>query len=82
MRKLLVRQRGLPGIGELLELDTRGGDTVAVVLLRSGRREIGLRRRGDETNLATVKLTGAEAVALAGLLTGARVYLDPEPPVG
>ena len=79
MRKLVVRQRALPGIGELLELDTRSGDTVTVVVQRSGRREIGLRQRGEEENVITAKLTGAEAVALAGLLTGARVYLEREP---
>jgi hypothetical protein len=48
MRSLSVRQRRLPGIGELLELDTRSRQTVTVVF------------------------------ALAGLLTGARVYLTPE----
>jgi K+/H+ antiporter YhaU regulatory subunit KhtT len=78
VRRLSVRQRSLPGIGELLELDTRSGQTVTVVIHRSGRREIGLRQRGDETTEATAHLTAAEALALAGLLTGARVYLAPE----
>ena len=78
MRRLRVRQRSLPGIGEVLELATRTGQTVTVVIHRSGRREIGLRRRGAETTEAKAYLTASEAVALAGLLTGARVYLDPD----
>jgi TrkA domain protein len=78
LRKLRIRQRFLPGIGELLELDTRSGQTVTIVVHRSGRREIGLRRREEEAAAATAPLTAAEAVALAGLLTGARVYLTPE----
>ena len=80
MRKLLFRQRHLPGIGEVFELDTRSGDTVMVVMLRSGRRQIGVRQQDDDENTVTAGLTGAEAVALAGLLTGARICLDPEPP--
>jgi K+/H+ antiporter YhaU regulatory subunit KhtT len=78
LRKLRIRQRSLPGFGELLELDTRSGQTVTIVVHRSGRREIGLRQRGEESAAATAPLTAAEAVALAGLLTGARVYLTPE----
>jgi TrkA domain protein len=78
LRKLRIRQRSLPGIGELLELDTRSGQTVTIVVHRSGRREIGLRRHDEESAAATAPLTAAEAVALAGLLTGARVYLTPE----
>jgi len=38
-------------------------------------REIGLRQQGCDASAATAALTAAEAVALAGLLTGARVYL-------
>ena len=45
---------------------------------RSGRREIGFPQLGEDATEASVCLTGAEAVALAGLLTGARVYLTPE----
>lgn len=78
MRKLRVRQRSLPGVGELLELDTRSGQTVTIIVHRSGRREIGLRRRGDETATATAPLTAAESVALAGLLTGAVLDLTTE----
>jgi K+/H+ antiporter YhaU regulatory subunit KhtT len=78
VRRLSVRQRSLPGIGELLELDTRSGQTVTVVIHRSGRREIGLRRRGEETTQATAYLTAAEALALAGLLTGASVHVNAE----
>jgi len=76
MKKLTVRSWSLPGIGELLELDTRSGQTVSVVIHRSGRREIGLRQQGRDASAATAPLTAAEAVALAGLLTGARVYLS------
>ena len=78
MRKLRVRERSLPGVGELLELDTLSGQTVTIIVRRSGGREIGLRRRGDETAAATAPLTAAESIALAGLLTGARISLTTE----
>lgn len=78
MRKVRVRHRLLPGVGELLELDTRSGQMVTIIVHRAGRREIGLRRRGDETAAATAPLTAAESVALAGLLTGAHIYLTTE----
>jgi hypothetical protein len=45
-----------------------------VVFHRSGRRDLGIRLSGRDSTDITVTLNQAEAIALAGVLTG--VYVD------
>jgi TrkA domain protein len=75
MRKVKVRHRPLPGIGELFKLDTACGLTVTVVSHRSGRREIVVGEREADEPLVTAALTRNEAAAVATLLTGAHIEL-------
>jgi K+/H+ antiporter YhaU regulatory subunit KhtT len=75
MRKVKVRHRPLPGIGELFKVDTASGVTVIVVSHRSGRREIAVGERGSDEPIATAALTRNEAAAVATLLTGTQIEL-------
>lgn len=74
MRKLKVQHEPLPGIGEIFELQTAGGDTMTIVAHRSGRRDVVVGRSDDAAPL-TARLTRAEAAAVAALLTGAHIEL-------
>jgi K+/H+ antiporter YhaU regulatory subunit KhtT len=75
MRKLKVRHRPLPGIGDRFELDTADGLTVTVVSHRSGRRDIAIGEPGRDEPLAITRVTRSQAAAVALLLTGAHVEL-------
>ncbi len=75
MRKMKVRHRRLPGIGDLYELDTAAGETITVIGHRSGRRDVAIGRSDSNDSLLTTGLTRSEATALAMLLTGVNVEL-------
>jgi TrkA domain protein len=64
----------LPGVGVRHEFTTSGGERVAVVTHRDGRREIARAERGDPDATRTVlHLDIADARALADLLGGNQV---------
>lgn len=75
MRKLKVRHQPLPHVGELFELVTASDVVVTIVTHRSGRRELVIRREGEEDPLSTTVLTRTESAAIAALLVGAHIEL-------
>ena len=79
MRKVQVRHRQPPGIGELFELDTASGLSLTVVTNRSGRREIAIGTRDEAQPAVTAGLTRAEPLAIATLLSGAHIELATTP---
>ena len=79
MRKLKIRHQPLPHVGELFELATASGYVVTIVAQRSGRRELVIRRSGEEQSLSTTELTRSESAAVAALLVGAHIELCTEP---
>jgi K+/H+ antiporter YhaU regulatory subunit KhtT len=78
MRKLKIRHQPLPHVGELFELVTASGYAVTIVAQRSGRRELVIRRSGEEQSLSTTELTRSESAAVAALLVGAHIELCTE----
>ena len=82
MRKLHVRHRPLPGIGDLFELDLASGLTLSVVGHRSGRRDLSLAEREADSPMVSAPLTRSEATAVAALLTGAHIELTTTPAGG
>ena len=79
MRKVKVRHQLLPGVGERFEMGTSSGLTVTVVCHRSGRRDLALGEPGADAPTVTAPLSRAEAAAVAALLTGASIELQPIP---
>ena len=75
MRKVKVRHRPLPGIGDVFELDSTSGLKVTVINHRSGRRELAIGESAAGEPIAIVSLTRAQAAAVAQLLTGAYVEI-------
>jgi K+/H+ antiporter YhaU regulatory subunit KhtT len=75
MRKVKVRHRPLPGIGDLFELETASGPKITVVNQRSGRREISIGETATREPVAIVTLTRTAAAAVAQLLSGAHVEI-------
>ena len=75
MRKLKVRHRRLPGIGDLFEVPTAAGLIVTVVTHRTGRRDIAVGRPGADKPVITAALSRTEATAVAALLTGTNIEL-------
>jgi K+/H+ antiporter YhaU regulatory subunit KhtT len=75
MRKLRVRHKRLPGIGDLFELGSRTGMAVSVVSLPSGGRHLSIGPPEEDEPIATVALSRSEATALAALLVGAHIEL-------
>jgi len=67
-----VHDHALPGVGRRYELTGADGDHVVVVVHGSGRRDLHLRRAGDDDAAATAVLTEREADALAAILAEGR----------
>jgi TrkA domain protein len=69
-----VSETPLPGVGVRHEFVASGGDRIAVLTHRSGRREISVFRRTDPDSCDTVlDLDDNDALALASLLGAPRV---------
>lgn len=72
-----VTERPVPG-GRLREFTTKEGWIVSVVHEPSGRIELALRRPTADEVAVAANLSPAEGVALAALLTGAKVVVNDE----
>lgn len=75
VRKLKIRHERLPGIGARFHLKAASGVTVTVVSHRSGRRDFAVLETDADEPIATVRLSRAEAAAVAALLVGAQIEL-------
>lgn len=75
-----VREQRLPGVGNRYELDLPDGRRLFVVVMRDGRRTIGLHvASADEPDLVAT-LGPEHAMTLAALLMGARFSVDTAEP--
>ncbi|HVM09492.1 MAG TPA: cation:proton antiporter regulatory subunit [Acidimicrobiales bacterium] len=69
-----VRETRLPGVGVRLEFETEGGERVAVIAHRSGRRELVVYDRDDPDAAGTVvQLTTDDSRTLSELLGASQV---------
>jgi K+/H+ antiporter YhaU regulatory subunit KhtT len=75
-REVHIREQELTGIGRRFDLDLEEGQTLMVVALRDGSRDIAVRERGDDQVLGSVRLDREQAVAVGSLLLGARFSED------
>ena len=75
-----INETSLPGVGRRYDFTTECGDGEVVVVVQSnGACELSL-EPSDRGVAATVRLTNAEAVALAAVLTGAEITLRRDEP--
>lgn len=75
VRKLKIRHERLSGIGARFHLKAASGVTVTVISHRSGRRDFAVLETDADEPTATVRLSRAEAAAVAALLVGAQIEL-------
>jgi TrkA domain protein len=69
-----VRETELPGVGTRFAFTTSGGDPVAVLVHRSGRREIMVYDRSDPDRCETaLRLSADDALTLVEVLGASRV---------
>ena len=69
-----VRETELPGVGTRFEFTTAGGEPVAVLVHRSGRREIMVYDQADPDRCHTaLRLTAEDALTLVEVLGASRV---------
>jgi TrkA domain protein len=74
-----IHEQNLPGIGHRYDVSVGDDRQLIVVVQRSGRREIGISRRGADEPATSVGLSHDQAVAVAALLTGARFSIESDP---
>ncbi|MDD1675985.1 MAG: potassium transporter TrkA [Methanomicrobiales archaeon] len=67
----------LPGLGTKFELETEKGDKIAVIFLNSGRNQIYLQEKGQESP-RVVDLSPGEARRLGSVLSGAVIEAEKE----
>lgn len=71
-----VREVELPGIGMKFSFETAEGETLCVVIHKTGRREIYRFLPGHETPESVIELSDAEARELGAILIGTRFQPD------
>jgi TrkA domain protein len=67
----------LPGLGTKFELETEKGDKIAVIFLNSGRNQLYLQEKGNESP-QVVDLSPSEARRLGSVLSGAVIEAEKE----
>lgn len=70
-----IHEQDLPGIGRRYEIPVEKGGRLVIVIHRSGRRDVYLVKRGQDTPAWSLELTDDEARRAAAILGGA--YFKP-----
>lgn len=76
MTDVEVGETRLPGVGWRYDIQLARGMTLLVVVEDTGRRHIVLAGEADEDPWSSVPMTESQALAVASLLTGARLHLS------